>query len=91
MNPWSEAVWGWLADYYALATVVLLATVAALGLLRQPGRRLFGRPVGCRRAGGAGGPRRPSWLAPGELAQPARGRNRPDRPSSRPRGRTLRS
>ena len=40
MNPWSEAVWGWLADYYALATVVLLATVAALGLLRQPGRRL---------------------------------------------------
>jgi len=30
----------WLVDYYALATVVLVAAVVVMGRLRQPGRRL---------------------------------------------------
>jgi BlaR1 peptidase M56 len=40
MNPWSEMVFDWLVDYYALTTVVLVAAVAAMSWLRQPARRL---------------------------------------------------
>jgi hypothetical protein len=41
MRPWTEALYGWLADYYALTTVVLVAGVAAIGWLKQPARRLL--------------------------------------------------
>ena len=40
MRTWSEILCEWLVDYYAFATVVLLAAAVAHGLLRQPARRL---------------------------------------------------
>jgi hypothetical protein len=40
MRPWSEVFCYWLADSHALATLVLIAVVGALALLRQPARRL---------------------------------------------------
>ena len=41
MRHWSETMSDWLVDYYALATVVLVAAVVVMGRLRQPVRRLF--------------------------------------------------
>ena len=41
MRHWSETLSDWLVDYYALATVVLVAAVVVMGRLRQPVRRLF--------------------------------------------------
>jgi beta-lactamase regulating signal transducer with metallopeptidase domain len=40
MTPAFEPLWYWLADYYALATCVLLAVVPAFLVIRQPARRL---------------------------------------------------
>jgi beta-lactamase regulating signal transducer with metallopeptidase domain len=40
MTPLSEAIGYWLIDFYALATVVLLATLAIFRKLKQPARRL---------------------------------------------------
>lgn len=40
MTPGFDSLWYWLADYYALATCVLLAVGLALLGLRQPARRL---------------------------------------------------
>ena len=40
MRTWSETMSDWLVDYYALATVVLVAAVVVMGRLRQPARRL---------------------------------------------------
>ncbi len=40
MRPWSGTMSDWLVDYYALATVVLVAAVVVMGRLRQPARRL---------------------------------------------------
>jgi|GEM_PF-3416297 len=40
MSPGPETVCDWLADYYALATAVLLTTAAALRSLKQPAKRL---------------------------------------------------
>ena len=40
MRSWSEVMCYWLADYYVTATVVLLAAIAAMGVLKQPARRL---------------------------------------------------
>ena len=41
MRPWTELLCDWLVDYYALATVVLLAAIGVMGRLRQPARRLL--------------------------------------------------
>ncbi|MDR3620620.1 MAG: M56 family metallopeptidase [Paludisphaera borealis] len=40
MTPTLEPLWYWLADYYALATCVLLAVVPILLGVKQPARRL---------------------------------------------------
>ncbi|WP_422928824.1 M56 family metallopeptidase [Singulisphaera sp. PoT] len=40
MRPWSGTINDWLVDYYALATVVLLAAVVVMARMRQPARRL---------------------------------------------------
>jgi beta-lactamase regulating signal transducer with metallopeptidase domain/protocatechuate 3,4-dioxygenase beta subunit len=40
MTPAPETLWYWLADYYALATCVLLAAAPALVAIGQPARRL---------------------------------------------------
>jgi beta-lactamase regulating signal transducer with metallopeptidase domain len=41
MRSWSETLCYWLADSYALATLLLVVAVAALVVLRQPARRLW--------------------------------------------------
>ena len=41
MRPWTELLCHWLVDYYALATVVVLAALGVMGRLRQPARRLL--------------------------------------------------
>jgi beta-lactamase regulating signal transducer with metallopeptidase domain len=40
MTTWSEALGYWLADVYAVSTIVLLAAGVALSVSRQPARRL---------------------------------------------------
>src|SRR5690348_15082797 len=40
MRPWLEAAGYWLADYYTLATAVLVMAAAGLASLGQPARRL---------------------------------------------------
>jgi beta-lactamase regulating signal transducer with metallopeptidase domain len=40
MTPLSEAIGYWLVDFYALATVVFLATLAIFRAMKQPARRL---------------------------------------------------
>ncbi len=40
MNTWLSALAYWIVDVYAMATVVLVAALIALGSIRQPARRL---------------------------------------------------
>ena len=68
MTSQSAAIGYWLIDFYALATVVLLATVVILGRLNQPARRLsvaWSASVGLVAARGGG---RSSGVAPQQLA-----------------------
>ncbi len=37
---WSDSLVGWLVDYYALSSVLLLFGLAAMNWLKQPARRI---------------------------------------------------
>jgi hypothetical protein len=40
MTPWIDAIALWLADFYLAATILLIVACAALGLIKQPARRM---------------------------------------------------
>jgi BlaR1 peptidase M56 len=80
MRPWTETMSDWLVDYYALATVVLLAAVGVMGRQRQPARRLsVARSAVLGLAMLAVLAALPSWPRASWRSRP--GRTTPDRPT----------
>ncbi len=80
MRPWTETMSDWLVDYYALATVVLVAAIGVMGRLRQPARRLsVARSAVVGLAMLAVLAALPGW--PRATWRSRTGRTRPDRPT----------
>ena len=80
MRPWSATMSDWLVDYYALATVVLVAAAVVMVRQRQPARRLaIARSAVVGLATLAVLAAVPGWPRASWRSQ--RGRTQPDRPT----------